>query len=798
MRKSSSTLLALALIAGACSSGGSTDPVASPTERSTDPNVELDSGDIRLLSALVPFADCSELLGHLQTEARERVGPYGLDTGGWGFWEEEFFFGGDDAVEEEAMEASVDFDAGGDDGGASFDTATSEAAPQGNFERVSGDLDDSGGEGGGVDFTGTNVQELGVDEPDIVKTDGTRILVVQEQQLTYVDVSSGDPIKTDSIRIDEGWGHELFFQGDRALLFTNGGNWGGPIPVEPRPLSSTVTDAEAEFAETSPIVEDRWWGPAASIIEIDMSDPEDLEITGTMRIEGSYLSARRVGNTVRMALTSPPTQLEWVYPSSPAGEDRAERFNRELIDETVIEDWIPEYSLSVDGETTGGPLLACDRLHRPAEFSGFDVVSVLSFDLTNGLNNGDGAGVLASGQTVYSSTDRFYIATTQWAGEEVIADGDIVSWSENYTTDIHAFSISPEEPATYVASGMVDGSLLNQFSMDEHDGYLRIITTEGSPWNDRDLSQTGLTVLDEDGDVLVPVGRVTGLGEGETLYSARLLDDVGFAVTFRQIDPFYVLDLSDPTNPTVSGELKIPGFSTYLHPISPDYVLGIGQDATEEGRTIGLKVSLFKVADPSNPTEVATWTLANANSPAEWDHRAFQWLADRNLAIVPTQNWSGESGAVLLRVDDETITEVGTITHEEAKSDPSSDCDVVDTSGLGEDNELFWIGQEEGARIQYCGADQQGGYGSWYCEPIPLEELRFWGAEDTMSAFVEGLAGGEPDPEDRIELCWPNGGDWRRQIQRSLVIEDTLWTVSIAQLQANDLDDLTTTATVAF
>ena len=139
----------------------------------------------------------------------------------------------------------------------------------------------------------------------------------------------------------------------------------------------------------------------------------------------------------------------------------------------------------------------------------------------------------------------------------------------------------------------------------------------------------------------------------------------------------------------MSGELKIPGYSTYLHPISPDYVLGVGQDATDQGMTLGLKVSLFKVADPANPTEVATWTLPDANSPAEWDHRAFQWLADRNLAIVPTQTWAGESGAVLLRVDDETITEVGTVSHEEAISEPTSDCDPIDTSSLGEENELF-------------------------------------------------------------------------------------------------------------
>ncbi|MGI9624674.1 MAG: beta-propeller domain-containing protein, partial [Acidimicrobiales bacterium] len=682
------------------------------------------------------------------------------------------------------------------DDGASADVAASAAESEptaGGFQ--------SGGTGG-EDFIGTNVQELGVDEPDIIKTDGDRILVVSENRLTYVDVSNGDATKLDTLTIPEGWGHELFFEGDRAFLFTNGGSWGfpGPMPVDALTIEedAITQDAEAEFAAESTIAEEFgpvWYGPSATIVEVDLSDPSSLEIVSTLEIQGQYLSARRVGETVRMALTSPPTQLEWVYPSSPAGEDRAERFNRELIDETTIEDWIPEYQITTADGATGGPLLACDRLHRPAEFSGFDVVSVLSFGLEDGLDRGDGAGVLASGQTVYSSTDRFYIATTEWAGEEIV-EGDLVRWNENFTTDVHAFAIATDEPAEYVASGMVEGSLLNQFSMDEHEGYLRVITTEGSPWDERNKSETNLVVMEERGDVLTIVGSVGGLGKGETLYSARLMDDVGFAVTFRQIDPFYVLDLSDPENPTVSGELKIPGFSTYLHPIGDDLVLGVGQNATEEGRTLGLKVSLFSVSDPSNPTEVATWTMDDANSPVEWDHRSFQFITDTRTAIIPVQSHSGNTGAVLLRIGDNTIDEVGRVTHEKTDSAPTSDCDVVDPELFGEDTEMFWIASE-GGRVQACDENDNGGYGSWHCDVIAVEDLQHFGAEGTMDSAITELFGSDPGPEDRVEICWPDGGNWRLQIQRSLVIGDDLWTMSPAQLQANDLDELNVGAIIS-
>ena len=830
MRKILATIVTLTVIATACSGGTTATEQPTPGD---DP-VNLDNNEIRLLAGLVPFQSCDDLLGHLQDEARERVGPYGLDYFGYGGG-----FGRDVIALEEGGFATGD-------GAADF--ATSEPAPADaptaarldssggeNFQKVSGDLDDSGGS---TDFTGTNVQELGVDEPDIIKTDGDRIILISETTLTYVDISGPEPVVTDQITIPEGWGHELFFQGDRALLFTNGGNWGYPTPVGPpiAEFSDDVDfgageDAEASFAEEAPAAppadgdiakpiqetelvepdpdfpaptpepdfeplpepdfrEPIWYGPSAAILELDLSDPSDLEITSTLRIQGEYLSARRVGNTVRLALTTPPSQLQWVYPSSQAGEDRAERFNRELIDETTITDWIPEFELETRNGTSTGQLLACDRLHRPSDFAGFDIVSVLSFDLSDGLDSGDGAGVLASGRTVYASADRFYVATTAWVGEEVVRSDGFAEWEETYSTDVHAFSISTEAPAEYVASGMVPGSLLNQFSMDEHDGYLRIITTDGSPWSERQRSETKLTVLSEDGDVLAQVGQVGGLGKGEQLFSARLLDDIGFAVTFRQIDPFYVLDLSDPTDPRVTGELKIPGFSTYLHPVSDELVLGVGQDATEQGGTLGLKVSLFDVSDVTDPREVATWVMSNSNSPAEHDHRAFQFIQDEGIAIVPVQSWNGDfNGAVMLKIGDQTITEVGRVTHVPESSTPTTDCRVLTSDDFPENSELFWMTQE--GHVQYCDENDNGGYGGWSCEVIPLADLRYWAGEtDTTTDLVDELAGGTPGPEDRIELCWSNGGNYQQQIQRSLVVGNDLWTMSWAQLQANNLDSL--------
>ncbi len=750
-------LLALGMILGACSDSGEV--------KSSGSSIDLGSNDIELVTNLVPFSNCDELLSHLKEEARERVGPYGLNYQGGPWWGEPEMFRVDDAIMESEMSTGSEMG----------EVAVNSSPPASST--------DSGGSDEGS-FTGTNVQEVGVDEPDIIKTDGSRILVVNNGILTHIAVDGPQGTKTDQIEVLDGWGHELFISGNRALLFTNGGGYDDVIIFEDN------GESEGPVADSMPIGPS-FYIPKAHVIEIDLTDPYDLQIVGEIKIEGQYLSARLVGDTVRMAVNSAPNQLEWVYPSNPGSEDRATKFNRELIDETTIEDWTPSFTLTKGNITSTGALLPCEDLHRPEKFSGFDVLSVLSFNIAEGLTEGNGVGVLASGQTVYSSLDRFYIATTKWSDTE-ITEEDFVEWSESFSTDIHAFSISTATPAQYVASGIVAGTLLNQFSMDEHEGYLRIITTTGSPWDERNLSESQLVVLEEQGNFLKRIGQVGGLGKGESLYSARLLDDVGFAVTFRQIDPFYVLDLSDPSNPDVVGELKIPGFSTYLHPIDENHVLGVGQNATDQGRVLGLKVSLFDISDKTDPRETATWIMNDANSPAEWDHRAFQIFG--RTVILPVQSWSESiNGAVLLEIGEGKISYVGEVTHELASSDPVSDCREITSNDVQGTELSEWI-EMYGGYFQLCSATDEGGYRGTWCEAIPVEELENWvDGENSLEDLLEAIGA---EAGDRIEECWPQPFDWNLQIQRSLVIDDVLWTMSWGQIQSNVLDGLETESVV--
>ena len=704
---------------------------------------------------MAPFDDCDAFLRYVKSEASERVGPWGLDPYG-GSW-------GVDDASDDAMDESADEPAD-DSGDMGAEVPASDA-----------------GSGDDGQVSGTNVQETGVDEADVVKTDGDRIIVIDGNVFRHVDITDVDPIVTDALRLGDGWQYELFLDGDRAIVVGNGGSF----RHDPMPVDDTF-DAEAEFAPGSSMPIDAIggpWLPSAELFEIDLSDPNDLRIVATLQVEGSYLSARRVGDTVRLALSTGPQELPWVFPGGNAGEDLARETNREVIERSSYADWTPSFRLTTDGGDRSGDLLRCDRINHPADFSGFDVVSVVDIDLDDGLagfDTDDAVGVLASGDTVYSSLDRFYVATTRWPEAQLFMDDVAPPMADDSITSLHAFEFATDEPVRYLASGAVNGQLLDQFSLDEHDGFLRVLTTTGDEWSADGSSETVLTVLEEQGDRLVAVGEVGGLGRGERLYSARLLGDVGFAVTFRQIDPFYVLDLADPTAPAVTGELKIPGFSTYLHPLDEHRVLGVGQAATDQGQTTGLKVSIFDVSDPAQPRESAQWTLPYGWSSAEQDHRAFQIVG--STVLLPAYDGEvGQHGTVVLDVSD-GIDVVGWIVHDDdIASVMPAGCSGIEASVWPEDSELFWLAQEVPVHLCASDATLPGD-----CERYPAEELVRWGDEASMR---DALDRADAADDDLIVWCYPRYRDGE-EIVRIVVVDGVVYTISRFAIHATSLDTL--------
>ena len=383
--------------------------------------------------------------------------------------------------------------------------------------------------------------------------------------------------------------------------------------MTPNRSSPTTTSCSRSRSRPNPSPDpDGSYGPTTTVVEVDLSNPDDLRIAGSLTLDGNYISARSIGDTARIAVTTPPTQLGFLYPSSPErrgvgrrGEPPARaRDDGRGLGPGLLAD-------SADGSQSDGALVDCASIHAPAEFAGFDMLSVVTLPMDESLAAPAATtSIMATGDTVYASQDRMYISTNEWV-QPTFDEQERGVWEENYQTGIHRFALPADGAAVYEASGTVDGHLLNQFSMHDRDGTFFVATTTGTPWSSQQ-SESQIVAMQPNGEVLEQIGQVGGLGKGEQIFSVRYVDDTAYVVTFRQTDPFYVVDLSSPTDMVVRGELKIPGVSNYLHPISDTLVLGVGQDATDDGRQTGSKVSLFDVSDPGDPREVDVWTLPGA------------------------------------------------------------------------------------------------------------------------------------------------------------------------------------------
>jgi uncharacterized secreted protein with C-terminal beta-propeller domain len=583
-----SLAVALALLAGCTASR--------PTPVRRDPAVP----PLRL----VAFDTCADLLSGLRAAARESVGPDGLPTG---------------HTLEYAVPADAKAAAGAGPGNSAVDSVQALPATPG--------------------YSGTNTHEAGVDEPDLVKTDGRRIVTVSGGTLRVVNAASRQV--TGSLALDqEGLGANLLLAGDHALVLTRGAAQPGAaidarpgiLPGEPNPSAP---------------------GIASRLLLVDLAGAP--RVLGRYSIDGSLIDARQVGAVARVVVRSSP-RLPFHLDGDRPDEQRLAD-NRKVIDAAPVERWLPSYTVDSGGRQSTGRV-DCQAVSRPSTYSGASLLTVLTFDLAGPtLGAGDPISLVADGDTVYGNGPSLYVATDErWRARPMLRDGQAIRPKEE--SKLYKFDVSGVGRPRYVAGGAVPGWLISQYAMSEWDGKLRVATT---------LRQTESSVYVLDGS-LRQVGHVGGLGKGERIYAVRFVGPTGYVVTFRQTDPLYVVDLRDSAQPRVTGELKINGYSAYLHPAGDGRLIGVGQDADSGGRRKGMQVSLFDVADPARPTRVAQYSIPGGNTEAEFDPHAFLYWPATRLLVVPVVTpgdavrGADLAGALALRLSADSIAPVGKVT----------------------------------------------------------------------------------------------------------------------------------------
>ncbi|MGV8169572.1 MAG: beta-propeller domain-containing protein [Candidatus Nanoarchaeia archaeon] len=576
-------------------------------------------------------------------------------------------------------------------------------------------------EGDGVDFSGTNNQVEGVDEADMLKTDGEYIYTITEKTVFIVKAYPGEDAEVVStIKFEEDYPAALFIDGDKLAVIGTVSNF--------------------KFLKERGFSRDQGY---VFVNIYDISDKEEPELVKELKYEGQYNNARLIGSQIYLVSTFYPEYRDYPTP---------------LIFEDKIQSEVPVQNIHYFNIPYSNPSL----------------VVVNSINLETETTTDSEAITVEGYPNIYMSEDNMFVVYTEyineWELEQQImiekivpklsaedqeyiqriknTDSDILSRYEKQAKILQVaqryFSNLPEdemddlqdeidtalkaklEEYKYMeytiinklsvssgevdveANGKVPGHILNQFSMDEYDNEFRIATTISQRWSrfmieevtvdaaedtpgineieeGRDMgmlersdekmiapprrsdSMNNLYVLNSD---LKIIGELEGLAEGEQIYSVRFMGERAYVVTFRQVDPFFVIDLSG-SDPEVLGELKIPGFSRYLHPYDKNTIIGIGRDATDTGRQQGLKISLFDVSNVEKPKEIASYISDEqyASSTAEWEHKAFLFSKEKELLVIPVYSYDyrerGDdmNGALVFHITSKNITLRGLVDH---------------------------------------------------------------------------------------------------------------------------------------
>lgn len=444
------------------------------------------------------------------------------------------------------------------------------------------------------DYSETNVQVQGVDEADLVKTDGEYIYSVCGKKVLITSPNNGSPLNISSIECETDIS-DIYVYEDKLVALSE----------TFLDAQYSLTDIEGEFSECTSD------NTITKVYTYDLSNINaPVEISALIQ-SGNYLSSRKIDNVVYL------TTSYYVY-------------DYDIIEKDKPETYCPIYS-------TGESIKCVDpeNIVVSEDVSNIEYVTVASIDLNNPQGFTDICSVLGSGSEIYSSQSNLYVTSYS-------------NYSENKNhTQIMRFSLNNAE-ITKNGSFIVDGSLLNQFSMDEYNGYFRVVTEvaeygsfDGRFYEDimpsNDSVKTSLYIFDSE---LNLAGKTEDVAEEEHVKSVRFDGDVAYFVTFRQTDPLFTVDISDPYSPKILSELKIPGFSEYLHIFSDNLLLGFGREADiETGGAEGLKLTMFDISDKTNVTETATriFTDQNAYSMAEYDHKAIFVDEKKGIIGIPYQ-----------------------------------------------------------------------------------------------------------------------------------------------------------------
>ena len=599
---------------------------------------------------LVQYASCSALEADLKQRALAELDVMIQGYGPWGW---------DDGVAEPGT------------------------APEGDS---SGGAD--GGRTEGTDYSGTNNQEDGVDEADLVKTDGHHIYLLNGNRLhTFAVPEFGQLVPLAEAEI-EGMPAQLLLDAEagRAAVFST-------VYVESLPEEHPMRERASRAAGGDP-----WsWRTAAlsKITVLDVTDPAAPALERELWLEGWYQTARRTDRSVRVVVNGhvlvPGLDDWWSYAYDEDGQPLEAEEIRALVEariaEATIEDLIPRMIERLPGGAVATHSLAgedCRSFYHPTDSVGRSTTSILSFQLTGPLAV-DADTVVSNWSTVYASRDRLYLAESSWSWWWPVSQ---VEPGEVFVpaTNLHAFDVSEPGQAAYVGSGRIQGNVLNQFSLDEEDGLLRVAatTTPWRMWSEETADQPApqpeshVYVLAERAGGLEQVGHLGGIAPGEQIFSARFTGEKAFMITFEQIDPLFTIDLSSRTAPRLVGHLEIEGFSSYLHPIEGDRLLAIGVGGDETGANWRTQINLFDVANFEAPALMDAEELVTEGwgwSEAQYEHKAFQYFAPKKLLAVPlssyteaidpqgnyTYDWS--SRLEVIRVDDGALSRVGAIDH---------------------------------------------------------------------------------------------------------------------------------------